>query len=48
MNWSTLKRDALEAFDKANHNLISCNLDNLNNNSKYLFPNPPFSVHGVG
>ncbi len=48
MSQSTLERDALEAFDKANPDLIDCNLDDLNDDFEYLFPTPLLLVHSVG
>ncbi len=47
MNRSTLERNALEAFDRANPNLIDRNLDDLDNDFEYLFPTSPLPVHGV-
>ncbi len=43
-----MKKDALEAFDKANPDLIDQNLDDLDNNFKYLFLTLPLPVHAVG
>ncbi len=48
MSQSTLEKDALEAFDKANPDLIDRDLDDLDNNFEYLFPTSPLPVHGVG
>lgn len=48
MSWSTLKRNVFEAFNKANPDMIDRNLDNLNDDFKYLFLTLPFPVHGVG
>ncbi len=47
MSRSTLERNLLEAFDKVNPDLIDCNLDDLDNDFKYLFPTPPLLVYGV-
>ena len=47
MTWSTLERDVLEAFDKANLDLINYDLNNLDNNFGYLFLTPPFLVYDV-
>ncbi len=37
----------LETFDRANPDLIDCNLNNLDDDFEYLFPTPSLSVHGV-
>ncbi len=47
MSRSTLERNALEAFDRANPDLIDRNLDDLDDDFVYLFPTPPFPVYGV-
>lgn len=55
MNRFVLKRNALEAFDKANPycgrlpdpDIIGNDLDNLDNDFEALFPTPPFPVHDV-
>ncbi len=47
MSRSTLERKALEAFDRANPDLIDRNLDDLDDDFEYLFPTPPLPVHGV-
>ncbi len=48
MSRSTLERNALEAFDRANPDLIDRDLDDLDDDFKYLFPTPPLPIHGVG
>lgn len=40
MNWSTLEKNVLEAFDRANLDLIDHNLDDLDDSFEYLFPTP--------
>lgn len=47
MSWSILKKNILKVFDKTNLDLIDCNLDNLDNDFKYLFPTPPLLVYSV-
>ncbi len=47
MSRSTLERDALEAFDRANPDLIDRDLDDLDDDFEYLFLTPPLLVHGV-
>ncbi len=37
----------LEAFDRANLNLIDYNMDDLDNDFEYLFPTPPLPIHGI-
>ena len=47
MSWSTLEKNALEAFDRANLDLINRNLDNFDVDIKYLFPTLPLFVYRV-
>ncbi len=47
MSRSTLERNALEAFDRANPDLIDHNLDDLDDDFEYLFPILPFLVYGI-
>ncbi len=47
MSWSNLEKNALKAFDRANPNLIDCNLDDLDNNFKYLFLTLPLPVYSI-
>ncbi len=47
MSWSTLEKNALEAFERANPDLIDRNLDDLDNNFEYLFSTPSLPIHGV-
>ncbi len=47
MSRSTLEKNALEAFDRANPDLIDRNLDDLDDDFKYLFPTHLLPVHGV-
>ena len=47
MSYFTLKRDVFKVFDKVNLDLMNHNLDDLNNDFKYLIPTPPLLVHGV-
>ncbi len=48
MSRSTLERDILEAFDRANPDLIDRDLDDLDNDFEYLFPTLLLPVHDVG
>lgn len=47
MSQSTLEKNTLETFDKVNPNLVDSNLDDLDNDFKYLFPTLPLPVHDV-
>lgn len=47
MSRFTLKKNALETFDRANLDLIDRNLDDLENDFKNLFPTSPLPVHGI-
>lgn len=47
ISWFTLEKNMLEAFDGANPNLINHNLDDLDNNFKYLFPTFLSSIHDI-
>ncbi len=47
MSRSTLERNMLEAFDRANPNLINRNFDDLDDDFEYLFPTLPLSVYSV-
>ncbi len=44
---STLKRNVFETFDRANSDLIDYNLDDLDNDFKYLFLTLLLPVHNV-
>ncbi len=48
MSWSTREKDVLETFDRANLDLIDCNLDDLDDDSKYLFLTLLLPVYGIG
>ncbi len=48
MSQFILERNTLEAFDRANLDLIDCDLSDLDKDFEYLFPTLPFSMHGVG
>ncbi len=47
MSRSTLEKNTLETFDRANPDLIDRNLDDLDNDFEYLVLTSPLSVHGV-
>ena len=47
MSWSILEKNALKTFDKANPDLIDRNLDDLDNDFKYLFPTPLLLLHSI-
>lgn len=49
MTQSVLKRNALEAFDRANNpNAIKYNLNDLDNDFEYLFQTSSLPVYGIG
>lgn len=47
MNQFTLKKNIFEVFNRVNSDLIDRNLDDLNNDFKYLFLIPLFPVYDV-
>ncbi len=47
MSWFILEKNELEAFDRANLDLIDHNLDDLDNDFEYLFPTPLLLIHGI-
>lgn len=49
MSQFILKKDMFKAYDRVNSpNVIGCNLNNLDNDFKYLFQTPFFLVHNIG
>lgn len=47
MSYFNLKKDVLEAFDRAKLDLINFEFDNLNNIFKYMFPIFHFQIYDV-
>ncbi len=47
MSRSTLEKNTLEALDRINPDLIDCNLNDLDNDFKYLFPTSLLLIHGI-
>lgn len=47
MSQSILARDRPKIFDRTNVDLIDCDLDDLDDNFKYLFPTSLFPVYDI-